>query len=166
MWSDVISDDDDDDDDDDGSCWFRSLLRCESSQSTAIVLFVSSVARSIGDVCEQPSVQTRAWLPQTNQLRHAAPPRGHYSHLRLNDQSTRPRYLPNIRQHLFFFSQNESLFLFSDVKFSLQISNDINNVKPGFNYPSWRPELTARVDGWPVSITRVDGRAFPLAELT
>ena len=28
------------------------------------------------------------------------------------------------------------------------------------------PELTARVDGWPVSISRVDGRAFPLAELT
>ena len=27
-------------------------------------------------------------------------------------------------------------------------------VKPGFHYPSWRPELTARVDGWPVSITR------------
>jgi len=42
-----------------------------------------------------------------------------------------------------------------------------SEVKPGFHYPSWRPELTARVDGWPVSITRrVDGRAFPLAELT
>ena len=29
-------------------------------------------------------------------------------------------------------------------------------VKPGFHYqyPSWRPELTARVDGWSVSITR------------
>ena len=27
-------------------------------------------------------------------------------------------------------------------------------VKPGFHYPSWWPELTARVDGWPVSITR------------
>ena len=27
-------------------------------------------------------------------------------------------------------------------------------LKPGFHYPSWRPELTARVDGWPVSITR------------
>jgi len=26
--------------------------------------------------------------------------------------------------------------------------------KPGFHYPSWRPELTAQVDGWPVSITR------------
>ena len=25
-------------------------------------------------------------------------------------------------------------------------------LKPGFHYPSWRPELTARVDGWPVSI--------------
>ena len=30
-------------------------------------------------------------------------------------------------------------------------------VKPGFHYPSWRPELTARVDGWPVSITRQHG---------
>ena len=29
-------------------------------------------------------------------------------------------------------------------------------LKPGFRYPSWRPELTARVDGWPVSIS-VDG---------
>ena len=27
-------------------------------------------------------------------------------------------------------------------------------IKPGFHYPSWRPELKARVDGWPVSITR------------
>ena len=26
-------------------------------------------------------------------------------------------------------------------------------LKPGFHYPSWRPELMARVDGWPVSIT-------------
>jgi len=26
-------------------------------------------------------------------------------------------------------------------------------VKPSFHNPSWRPELTARVDGWPVSIT-------------
>jgi len=42
-------------------------------------------------------------------------------------------------------------------------------LKPGFHYPSWRPELTAQVDGLPVSITRqhsVDGRVFPLAELT
>ena len=30
-------------------------------------------------------------------------------------------------------------------------------VKPGFHYPSWRPELTARVDGWRVSTSRVDG---------
>jgi len=29
--------------------------------------------------------------------------------------------------------------------------------KPGFHYPSWRPELTARVDGWPVFITREHG---------
>ena len=48
---------------------------------------------------------------------------------------------------------------------------DRQAIKPGFHYPSWRPELTARVDGWPVSITRqhdsrVDRRAFPLVELT
>jgi len=30
-------------------------------------------------------------------------------------------------------------------------------LKPGFHYPSWRPELTARVDWWPVSITRQHG---------
>jgi len=30
-------------------------------------------------------------------------------------------------------------------------------LKPGFHYTSWRPELTARVDGWPVSITRQHG---------
>ena len=32
-----------------------------------------------------------------------------------------------------------------------------NRLEPGFHYPSWRPELTARVDGWPVSITRQHG---------
>ena len=31
------------------------------------------------------------------------------------------------------------------------------SLKPGFHYQSWRPELTARVDGWPVSITRQHG---------
>ena len=31
-------------------------------------------------------------------------------------------------------------------------------LKPGFHYPSWRPELTALVDGWLVSITREHGR--------
>jgi len=30
-------------------------------------------------------------------------------------------------------------------------------VKPGFHYPSWRLKLTARVDGWPISITRQHG---------
>ena len=29
-------------------------------------------------------------------------------------------------------------------------------VKPGFHYPSWRPKLTARVGGRPVSTSRVD----------
>jgi len=48
--------------------------------------------------------------------------------------------------------------------------DQITKLKTGFHYPNWRPELTAWVDGWPVSITvntgRVDGNAFPLAELT
>jgi len=36
---------------------------------------------------------------------------------------------------------------------------DLATLYLGFHYPSWRPELTARVDGWPVSINtgRVDG---------
>ena len=50
------------------------------------------------------------------------------------------------------------------------MKNSQTSFKPGFHYPSWRPELTARVDGWPVSLPvntgRVDGRAFPLTELT
>ena len=32
-----------------------------------------------------------------------------------------------------------------------------DRLKPGFHYPNWRPELTARVGGWPVSITRQYG---------
>jgi len=36
----------------------------------------------------------------------------------------------------------------------MQLSTFTITIKPGFHYPSWRPELTARVDGWPVSITR------------
>jgi len=43
------------------------------------------------------------------------------------------------------------------------------SLKPGFHYPSWRPELTARVDGdrfpLPVNTGCVDGCAFPLAVL-
>ena len=31
------------------------------------------------------------------------------------------------------------------------------SLKPCFHYPSWRPELMARVNGWPVSITRQHG---------
>ena len=34
---------------------------------------------------------------------------------------------------------------------------NVKKLKPGFYYPSWRPELTVRVDGWPVSITRQHG---------
>jgi len=38
-------------------------------------------------------------------------------------------------------------------------------LKPGFHYPSWRLELTARVDWWPVSITRQrDGPSTRLVE--
>ena len=37
-------------------------------------------------------------------------------------------------------------------------------VKPGFHYPSWRPELTARVDGWPVNITRQHGPCWRVME--
>ena len=38
--------------------------------------------------------------------------------------------------------------------------------KAGFHYPSWRPELTARVDGWPVSITRQHSTRQPVNPLT
>ena len=37
-------------------------------------------------------------------------------------------------------------------------------LKPGFHNPSWRPELTARVDGWPVSITRQFGPSTRVVE--
>ena len=40
------------------------------------------------------------------------------------------------------------------------------SLKPGFHYPSWRPELTGDRFPLPVNTGRVDGRAFPLAELT
>jgi len=39
-------------------------------------------------------------------------------------------------------------------------------VKPGFHYPSRRPELTGDRFPLPVNTGRVDGRAYPLAELT
>ena len=42
--------------------------------------------------------------------------------------------------------------------------NVYSTIKPGFHYPSWRPELTARVDGWPVSITRQHGPLTRLVE--
>jgi len=38
-------------------------------------------------------------------------------------------------------------------------------LKPGFHYPSWRPELTGDRFPLPVNTGRVDGRSFPLAEL-
>jgi len=38
--------------------------------------------------------------------------------------------------------------------------------KPYFHYPSWRPELTGDLFPLPVNTGHVDGRAFPLAELT
>ena len=39
-------------------------------------------------------------------------------------------------------------------------------VKPGFHYPSWWPELTGDRFPLPVNTDRIDGCAFPLAELT
>jgi len=43
---------------------------------------------------------------------------------------------------------------------SYAIITELSQVKPGFHYPNWRPELTARVDGWPVSITRQHGACW------
>jgi len=39
-----------------------------------------------------------------------------------------------------------------------------SQLKPGFHYSSWRPELTARVDGWPVSITAINGPSTRVVE--
>jgi len=39
-------------------------------------------------------------------------------------------------------------------------------IKPGFHYPSWRPELTGDRFPLPVNTGRVNGCSFPLAELT
>jgi len=52
----------------------------------------------------------------------------------------------------------------------IRFSSTRSILKPGFHYPSWRPELTAReLTGdrfqLPVNTGRVDWRAFPLAEL-
>ena len=41
-----------------------------------------------------------------------------------------------------------------------------NWLKPSFHYPSLRPELTGDRFPLPVNTSRVDGCAFPLAELT
>ena len=40
----------------------------------------------------------------------------------------------------------------------------LQRLKPGFHYQSWRPELTARVDGWPVFITRQHGPSTRVVE--
>jgi len=48
----------------------------------------------------------------------------------------------------------------------LTANADACTLKPGFHYPSWRPELTGDRFPFPVNTGRVDGRAFPLAELT
>jgi len=37
-------------------------------------------------------------------------------------------------------------------------------VKSGFHYPSWRPELVAQVDGWPVPITHQHGPCWRVME--
>jgi len=39
------------------------------------------------------------------------------------------------------------------------------SVKLGFHYPSWRPKLTGDRFPLPVNTGRIEGRAFPLAEL-
>ena len=39
-------------------------------------------------------------------------------------------------------------------------------LKPSFHYPSCRPELMGDRFTLPVNTVRVDGHAFPLAELT
>jgi len=38
------------------------------------------------------------------------------------------------------------------------------DLKPGFHYRSWRPELTAQIDGWPVSITCQHGPSTRLVK--
>jgi len=48
-------------------------------------------------------------------------------------------------------------FIIQSCKKVIRLSNTNRlhlSLKPGFHYLSWRPELSARVDGWPVSITR------------
>jgi len=53
-----------------------------------------------------------------------------------------------------------------DVKLYLFTDNFYSKLwlKLGFHYPSWRPELIARVDGWPVSITRQHGLCWRVME--
>jgi len=46
----------------------------------------------------------------------------------------------------------------------IQMKERQRHIKPGFHYRSWRPELTARVDGWPVSITCQHGPSTRLVE--
>jgi len=55
-----------------------------------------------------------------------------------------------------------SIILFINWQTNKQINQQCicRSLKPGFHYPSWRPELTARVDGWPVSITRQHGQCW------
>ena len=53
-----------------------------------------------------------------------------------------------------------------DQSYRYMVTANAMTVKPGFHYPSWRPELTGDRFPLPVNTGRVDGRAFPLAELT
>ena len=56
-----------------------------------------------------------------------------------------------------WFEQHCSFCSFKTLKHRRMRRDVVASLKPGFHYQSWRPELTARVDGWPVSITRQHG---------
>jgi len=78
---------------------------------------------------------------------------------------TSPVFFRNIKQgaHLPVLSQWSQRWVYS--WWCDRHMTSVTPVKPGFHYPSWRPELTARVDGWPVSIARqCDGPSTRLME--
>jgi len=65
----------------------------------------------------------------------------------------------SIHSNICFISLVPSLKICStnDNRCHCPINRQSRTLKPSFHYPSWRPELTAWVDGWPVSITRQHG---------
>ena len=70
------------------------------------------------------------------------------------------------RQRIVQTNERFATWLHRAWKLNLNTSIRQSAVKPGFHYPSWRPELTGDRFPLPVNTCRVDGRAFPLAELT